>query len=74
MVSRQKGPTRHAYAWQIGPFWQDSLDITYMQYTRQTPMVVNIRMHMQHSLIYNHTQIGGAYLTHWGRDKMTTIL
>ena len=27
MVSRQKGPTRHAYAWQIGPFWQDTLDI-----------------------------------------------
>ena len=22
MVSCQKGPTRHAYAWQIGPFWQ----------------------------------------------------
>ena len=21
MVSCQKGPTRHAYAWQIGPFW-----------------------------------------------------
>ena len=27
MVSYQKGPTRHAYAWQIGPFWQDSLEI-----------------------------------------------
>ena len=24
-VSYQKGPTRHAYAWQIGPFWQDTL-------------------------------------------------
>ena len=23
MVSCQKGPTRHAYAWQVGPFWQD---------------------------------------------------
>ena len=23
-----KGPyTRHAYAWQIGPFWQDTLDM-----------------------------------------------
>ena len=21
------GPTRHAYTWQIGPFWQDTLDI-----------------------------------------------
>ena len=27
MVSCQKGPTRHAYAWQIGAFWQDTLEI-----------------------------------------------
>ena len=27
MVSCQKGPTRHVYAWQIGPFWQDTLGI-----------------------------------------------
>ena len=27
MVSCQKGPTRRAYAWQIGPFWQDTIDI-----------------------------------------------
>ena len=26
MVSCQKGPTRHAYTWQIGPFWQDTLN------------------------------------------------
>ena len=26
-VSCQKGPTRHAHAWQIGPFWQDTLDM-----------------------------------------------
>ena len=26
-VSCQKGPTRHTYAWQIGPFWQDTLEI-----------------------------------------------
>ena len=25
MVSCQKGPTRHAYAWQIGLFWQASI-------------------------------------------------
>ena len=31
MVSCQKGPTRHAYAWQIGPFWQDTLDICYSE-------------------------------------------
>ena len=28
IVSCQKGPTRHAYAWQIGLFWQDTLDIS----------------------------------------------
>ena len=30
MVSCQKGPTRHAYAWKIGPFWQDTLDVWQM--------------------------------------------
>ena len=25
MVCCQKGPTRHAYTWQTGPFWQDTL-------------------------------------------------
>ena len=27
-VSCQKGSTRHAYAWQIGPFWQETLDVS----------------------------------------------
>ena len=27
MVSCQKGPTPHAYTWQIGPFWQDTLEL-----------------------------------------------
>ena len=27
MASWSKGPTRHAYAWQIGSFWQDTHDI-----------------------------------------------
>ena len=27
MVSCQKGPTRHACEWQIGPFWQDIIDM-----------------------------------------------
>ena len=30
MLSCQKGPTRHAYAWQIGPFWQDALYLTHV--------------------------------------------
>ena len=28
MVSCQKGPTRHTYAWQLGPFWQHTLDLS----------------------------------------------
>ena len=44
MVSCQKGPTRHAYAWQIGPFWQDTLDIScaYIQHVQYIPW----NMHM----------------------------
>ena len=29
-VSCQKGPTRHAYAWQIAPCWQDTLDVCWI--------------------------------------------
>ena len=36
MVSCQKGPTRHAYAWQIGHFWQDTLDIFLHMYSPWT--------------------------------------
>ena len=32
MLSCQKGPIRHAYAWQIGPFGQDTLDISAQRY------------------------------------------
>ena len=27
MVSCQKGPTRNAYEWPIGPYWQDTFDM-----------------------------------------------
>ena len=36
MVSCQKGPTRHAYAWQIGPFWRDTIDIAFLKHLRET--------------------------------------
>ena len=32
-VSCQKGPTRHAYAWQVGPFWQDTIDMRKLRAT-----------------------------------------
>ena len=28
-VSCQKGPICHTYAWRVGPFWQETLDISY---------------------------------------------
>ena len=33
MVSCQKGPTCHAYAWQIGPFWQDTHELVEVLHT-----------------------------------------
>ena len=46
MLSCQKGPTRHASAWQIGPFCQDTLDQVSLcvangcrQYTGKLPVV-----------------------------------
>ena len=35
-LSCQKGPTWHVYAWQIGPFWQDTLDMWTAQ-NQRTP-------------------------------------
>ena len=29
-ISCQKGPTCHAYAWQIGPFWQDTPELRFI--------------------------------------------
>ena len=52
MVSYQKGPTRHAYAWQIGPFWQDTLDITTPYCTVHPiitlifPLMVGLQFHL----------------------------
>ena len=34
-VSCQKDPTRHAYAWQIGPFWQDIIDLHFLPIPRR---------------------------------------
>ena len=42
-VSWQKGPTRHAYAWQIGHFWQDTLDIWKEENIRKV-----IKFHSRH--------------------------
>ena len=40
-VSCQKGPTRHAYAWQIGPFGQDTHDIQ-MSYNAELDVITHL--------------------------------
>ena len=52
MVSCQKGHTRHAYAWQIGPFWQDTLDMKY--YTALNDM--QAKFHVQTELMKTNTR------------------
>ena len=51
MVSCQKGPTRHAYAWQIGPFWQDTLDLSHQLQSAQVALVQPIKSHSTLSLL-----------------------
>ena len=48
MVSCQKGPTRHAYAWQIGPFWQDTLAISLLFQLMAVSSTVSQRTNLQH--------------------------
>ena len=48
MVSCQKGPTRHAYVWQIGSFWQDTLEMANsnaLQSTAMTALLLCYSMH-----------------------------
>ena len=64
-VSCQKGPTYHAYAWQIGPFRQDTLVIsvaeTYqaisIHNTGPIPIVPHHKEQVKTFLIYNNDSI-----------------
>ena len=50
-ASCQKGTTRHVYAWQIGPFWQDSLDIcTYISIFGHQVIIANMNIRPYTSL------------------------
>ena len=42
IVPCQKGLTRHAYAWQIGRFWQDTLDIWVIDSKVRIPTIWNM--------------------------------
>ena len=46
MVSCQKGPTRHAYAWQIGPFWQDTLHLA-TNHRVHSGRILHAKAHLQ---------------------------
>ena len=66
MVSCQKGPTRHAYAWQIGPFWQDNLDILIR--TNRNMENLNSRHRLDASmLMQNVGGFWGAATAHHGQ-------
>ena len=54
MVSCQKDPTRRAYAWQIGPFWQDTLQI-YLSLPYK---------HLYHSKKFDLTSLKSVYNPH----------
>ena len=36
----KKGPTRHAYEWRVGPFWQDTIDISLRLICYYTPILL----------------------------------
>ena len=57
-VSCQKGSTHHAYAWQIGPFWQDTLEI-------------KACTHKRHPIYHSHGRAMGHIL--WIFWKLTVI-
>ena len=48
MIFCQKGPTRHAHAWQIGPFWQDTLDILHRAMAADTNVCIMAPSHHLH--------------------------
>ena len=53
MASCQKSPTRHACAWQIGPYWQDTLNIShYHPYSHKNSLLLNVWQSLSPSLHY----------------------
>ena len=88
MVSCQKGPTHHAYAWQIGLFWQDTLELSMCKSfsslsgcieqgcTKAYYLHKHRRRKLQLPILHKMPKCHGHWrsLTHWGRDKMAVIL
>ena len=68
MVSCQKGPTRHANAWQIGPFWQDTIEMWFNLTSVEVSvcMVItscskNYGMHFSYDNLIPQTKLGVSY-------------
>ena len=67
-ASCQKGPTHHAYTWQIGPFWQDALDILSLRCAAHFATV-----RAQSDLDLSHWgQV--TYIWHWTRSSLFNSL
>ena len=65
MVSCQKVPTRHAYAWQIGPSWQDTLDMSitndlFPAFLAALKWYEQIG-HIGHCLVYHHCTLSASW-------------
>ena len=65
MVSCQKGLIRHAYAWQIGPFWQDTLDTCFLFIPTQHPSASNGSLFPCDSITWLCKQMPHAFRVCW---------
>ena len=67
-ISCQKGPTRHAYAWQIGPFWQDTLEMFHDNKVNSLiTCITESKMFMIHGYLNEITQQQSDAIT-WTND------
>ena len=81
MVSCLKGPTRHAYAWQIGPFWQDTLELYVWRYTECCCLFTNIficlimKIYFWTRLLLHKLLTGSQYSNnHFGKPRFQSLL
>ena len=59
-VSCKKGPTRHAYAWQIGPFWQDTLELYLLVFCQ-----LQLATHSIGGIVYMPACESGAWISNY---------
>ena len=69
-----KGSYRHAYAWQIGPFWQDTLDMSYdkkRSRLRLWNMVVQSHLLQATVIPFTLRNFGSLTGLTWNRNELT---